>query len=100
MLFNNVGMNGDQLATILKGAAKMRDFKALTYKNGGINEQVIENLVPILRRPVPNHLEEIKIIDCKVSATLIEQLLEQLNTKSRIKKLALVNIQHTERSFD
>lgn len=57
MLFNNVGMTGDQLAMVLEGVAKMHDFKALTYKQGIINASAIERLEPILIRPVPNQLE-------------------------------------------
>lgn len=37
MLFNNCGLTGDNFAIILEGIAKMTDFKALTYKQGGIN---------------------------------------------------------------
>ena len=57
MHFNNCGMTGDRLATILDGVARMQDFKSLTYKNGGINSLAIEKLEPILLRTAPNHLE-------------------------------------------
>ena len=100
MLFNNVGISGDQLAKILQGVAQMHDFKALTYKQGIINKRAIESLVPLMTRPVPNHLEQIQIIDCKVPPTLIEQLLDELLCNSRVKKLALVNLQHSEKSFE
>ena len=100
MLFNNVGMTGDQLALILEGVAKMHDFKALTYKQGLLNELAIERLSPILTRSVPNHLEQVSIIDCKISPTLMEHLLDELLEKSRIKKMALVHVQHSERSFE
>ena len=99
MLFNNCGMTGDRLATILDGVARMQDFKSLTYKNGGINSLAIEKLEPILLRSAPNHLEELSIIDVKLTPTLIEELMEQLKSKSRIKKIALVNMSHSERSF-
>lgn len=67
MLFNNCGLTGENLATILEGIALMQDFKSLTYMKGGINAQAIENLAPILLKRVPNHLEELNIIDCKIS---------------------------------
>lgn len=45
-------------------------------------------------------MEELSLIDCRISPTLIEQLMGLLLQKSRIRKLALVNLHHTERSFD
>lgn len=59
MFFNNVGITGDQLATILQGAAKMHDFKALTCKQGVLNQLAIERLDPLFTRQVPNHLDQI-----------------------------------------
>ena len=50
-------------------------------------------------RAAPNHLEELSIIDIKLSPTLIEELIVQLENKSRVKKLALVNMSHSEHSF-
>lgn len=69
MLFNNCGITGDQLAVILEGAAKMKDFKALIYKMNAINALAIEKMIPVIRKPIPNHLEELSIIDCKMTAT-------------------------------
>lgn len=47
MLFNNCGISGDQLAIILEGIAKMKDFKALIYKMNAINNLAIEKMIPI-----------------------------------------------------
>ena len=57
--FNNCGITGDQLANILEGAAKMKDFKALIYKHGEINQLAIEKMGPLFLKPIPNHLEEL-----------------------------------------
>lgn len=37
MLFNNCGLSGDQLALILDGVAKMKDFKALVLRLCNVN---------------------------------------------------------------
>lgn len=47
MLFNNCGISGDQLAIILEGIAKMKDFKALIYKMNAINSLAIQKMEPI-----------------------------------------------------
>ena len=78
ILFSNCGINGDQFAMILEGLAKLSDFKSIVYKMNGINQRSIENLGPLLRKRLPHHLEELKIIDCKMSGSLIESLLKHL----------------------
>lgn len=99
MLFNNCGITGDQMATILDGISKLKDFKALIYKNNELNRPAIQKLSHLLERGVPNHMLELQIIDCKMSATLIEDLMENLS-ESKLKKFALVNVHHSDSSFD
>ena len=60
------------MAVILEGAAKMKDFKALIYKMNAINSLAIEKLIPIFNKSIPYHLEELSIIDCKMTATQVE----------------------------
>ena len=50
----------------------MKDFKALIYRMNTVNALAIEKLGPIIRNPIPHHLEELQFIDCKLGATLIE----------------------------
>ena len=62
--------------------AKLRDFKSLIYKQNTINLHSLEVLRPVLEKRLPHHLEEIKLIDCKVSPGMIARLLENLNETS------------------
>jgi len=57
---------------ILGGLAKLNDFKSIIYKMNGLNQKSIESLGPLLQKRLPHHLEELKIIDCKISGSLIE----------------------------
>ena len=100
MLFNNCGLSGEQMAVLLDGFAKMVDLKALIYKNNSLNALSIEKLSPLLDRRAPNHLLELQIVDCKMTPTLVELLMDQLLRSSRLKKLNLVKLQHSERSFE
>ena len=45
-------------------------------------------------------MEELKIIDCKVSAQNIIELMDNLMELSQLKRLALVGVKHTPESFD
>lgn len=56
MLFNNCGLSGDQLAVILDGVAKMKDFKSLIYRLSSINALAIEKMGPLFQKFIPNHL--------------------------------------------
>ena len=85
-------MNGDGLATILEGAARMADFKSLIYAKNSINALAIDRLELVLTKPVPVHLEELSFIDCNISPTIVEQLMYLLQTKSRLKKFTLVHV--------
>ena len=76
LLLNNCGITGDQFAEILSGMVKLRDFKSLIYKQNMINSDSILALKPIFAKRLPNQLEELKIIDCKMHPKLLIQLLE------------------------
>ena len=89
------------MATILDGCIKMKDFKALIYKMNSINALAIEKMGPIFHKRIPNHLEELSIVDCKMTATMVEQLMDSLiRNNARLKKLTLVNASHTDHSFE
>ena len=78
LLLNNNGITGDQFAEILEGMSKLRDFKSLIYKCNTINLHSLDVLKPVLAKRLPYNLEEIKLIDCKVSPGMISKLLESL----------------------
>ena len=94
MLCNN-GINGDQLAEIVEGMAKLREFKSLIYKQNMINMNSLTALKPVFEKRLPLQMEELKIIDCKVSHQLVIQLMQNLLEISQLKRLALVNVYHS-----
>ena len=75
LLLNNCGVTGDQFAEIINGISKLRDFKSLIYKQNTINLNSINALVPVFQRRLPCHMDELKLIDCKVSPKLISLLM-------------------------
>ena len=78
----------------------MLDFKAFIYKANTLNFIAIDKLTPLLHRRMPNHMEELSLIDCKMGTTLIEHLMDSLLERSYIRKFALVKVMHSERSFE
>ena len=69
VLFNNCGLSGDQFAMILEGLAYLRDFKSIIYKMNAVNSLSLEKMIPVLDKRLPMHLEELKLIDCKINSS-------------------------------
>ena len=101
MLFSNCGLSGDQLAVILEGIAKIKDFKALIYKHSALNTLSIEKLTALVLKPIPNHLEQLSLVDNNMSAGTVECLMDTLiENNSKLKKFALVGVHHSDYSFE
>ena len=81
-MFNNCGIDGDEFAEILKGLKKLKDVKSIIYKMNEMNQNSLNNLLPLFENRLPNHLAEIKLIDCQMHSSLIEQLMDKLLERS------------------
>ena len=66
VFLSNNGLTGNKFATILDGLALIKDFKSIIYKHNELNELVISKFQPLFVKMFPNHLIELKIIDCKI----------------------------------
>lgn len=67
IVLENNGFTGENLAKLLQAFGTIKDFKSLTYKKNAINEESIGALKSLLRREIPFHLEELKLIDLKIT---------------------------------
>ena len=56
----------------------MKDFKALILRLTALNALSIEKLLPIFENPVPYHMDELSLIDCKIGSTSIELLMDYM----------------------
>ena len=100
MLISNCGLNDATVSIILQGVQKIKDFKALTYCRQAMGSEAVSLLAPLIARPIPFNLEELVLVDTKMSATAVEQLADALiKNDSRIKKFTLVDVQHSDKSF-
>lgn len=53
LLLASNGINGDQLAEIISGMAKLREFKSLIYKQNAINFESLRALKPVFEKRLP-----------------------------------------------
>lgn len=50
----------------------------------------------MINRPFPKHLEELKLINCKVHSHSLLNLLKSLKERTYLRKLGLVNLNFSE----
>jgi len=99
VLFDNCGIDDEEFAAILQGLAKLNDFKSIIYKQNTFNEMSMENIIPLFHKKLPNHLEELRIIDCKIPYKVSEELVNEIVFKSQLTKLALVKANLNSTTF-
>jgi len=66
VFFDNCGIDDEEFAAILRGLAQLNDFKSITYKRNVFDELSLQEIVPLLHKRLPNHLEELRLIDCTI----------------------------------
>ena len=59
----------------------------------------MDALRPILEREMPNHLKELKIIDCKIPSEVSKSLVEELYKKCTLQRLSLVHCNLLDPTF-
>jgi hypothetical protein len=85
-------MRDEDFAMILLGLHKLQDIKSIVYNKNDFGMKSAEHLKTILNfRYLPYHLEELRLVNCKTSAQAISSLLEALEERNYLKRLALVN---------
>ena len=69
VLFDNCGINDYEFSQILDGLSKLKDFKSIIYKLNTFGELSLAKLQPLLMKRLPNHLDEIRLVDCRMGGT-------------------------------
>lgn len=100
IIFDNCGIDDEEFSEILYGLQKLKDFKQITYRYNIMKEASIEAIKPILHQKIPNHLETLRIENCKLTSTDTEKLLEILLEQSFLKRLAFVDAEFSDVGFN
>ena len=91
VIFDNCGIDDEEMAAILNGILKLKDFKKIIYRQNTFAELSLEKLWKILLRKIPNNLEELRIENCKIERTITSELIDKINHRCYLEKLGLVN---------
>ncbi len=89
IVLDNNGINsGELLNELLEGVAQQDDFKSIVIIKNAVDENSASVIGEVLKRPFPKNLEELRIVNCKVSPVSTIKLLNAVN-ESQLKKLSL-----------
>lgn len=72
------GLKDDQLAVIFKAMQQLKEVKCVVIKHNEFMNQAEEALEELLKRTLPNQLEELRLISCKTSFKITSKLAERL----------------------
>lgn len=101
ILFDNCGIDDKELAILLEGLTVAEHFEKFVYKNNVFMHRGVQALKPILIKPDPHHLLELRLVNCTTTETVIENLLNFMAAeKVPLRTLSLVRMQVTRRSME
>ena len=68
LLLDNCGVVDSDFAELLRGIATLRTLSQIIYRRNELGGQSVWQLQPILLRPFgKNHLQDLRIVDCKIT---------------------------------
>ena len=70
VIFDNCGIDDQEFAAILNGIYKLKGFNKIVYRYNTFGKKSLEVISRILKKKPPNHLEEIRIENCKIEPTV------------------------------
>ena len=73
---------GGVLSSLLQGVQAQDDFKQIIIMRNTVDETSTDIIVNILQRGFPNCLEELRIINCKISSVSTHKILSSIHEGS------------------
>lgn len=96
ILFDNCGIDDNELSILLEGCLEMQSLNHFVYKNNILMNQGLQALKPILLRPSPYNLKELRLVNCDTSELLMEELIDFIVTENvQLRSLSLVRMRVT-----
>jgi Ran GTPase-activating protein (RanGAP) involved in mRNA processing and transport len=101
IILENNGLTDLDCSVVLEGLCSQAVVKTIVIKQNEVGEKSLKQLSKLLRRPrtyidndprKPGYLDELRIIDCRISQSTTAELMKQLTTGScYLSKVSLVN---------
>jgi hypothetical protein len=92
VILENNGLRNEDITLLMRALQDLADFKSVICIRNEFGMSSVLELMPIFSRPLPQQLEELKLVSCpKLCQSTINKLLDSLIEKSFIRSLALVD---------
>jgi len=75
VLFDNCGIDDEELAILLEGFMGLPGIKSFTYKNNVFQHLGLESIKPVLGRPDPRNLQELRLVNCVTHSQIMTEMI-------------------------
>ena len=87
----NNGMSDHDLAQIIHGLSHLEELKRISIVNNIFLDESYEALAPILKRLVPNQLDNLRLIGVRTVPLITGKIMESLSDGCHLRRLSIVN---------
>ena len=93
-MLDNCGIDDYELSLLLDGFERLKSLKVFVYKDNQFLDQGLQAIKPLLTRPDPHNLLELKLVNCVTSPRVMDSMLEcMVDNQVHLRSLALVKMQ-------
>jgi Ran GTPase-activating protein (RanGAP) involved in mRNA processing and transport len=85
------GLKENSMSEIIEGMVSLQKLTKFVCSNNEMLASSINFMQKIIEKPIPFHLEELRLNNCKMARQLTEELLLTISDEAPIKKLGIVN---------
>ena len=101
VLFDNCGIDDEELAILLEGMRLLDGLKHFVYKNNVFLQKSLQAIKPILYRPDPHNLMELRLVNCNTQTNLMTEMIKfMIDEEVQIRSLSLVRMQISKTCLD
>ena len=100
LLLDNCCITDKQFAPLMESLANLKDFKSIIYRRNEFGVASAWSIKQLLHKRQPYHLNELRIVDCRITPQSLDKLMFGLNYESYLSTLALVNVKFSDRTMN
>lgn len=78
VVLDNNGLDDIGLSILLEGLRSQDLIDSVVIKGNEVGEKSLGSLFTLLKRKRPHHIDELRLIDCKIGSIQTEKLMKRL----------------------
>lgn len=101
VLFDNCGIDDEELAILLEGLLALDGIENFIYKNNVFQRLSLAAIKPVLSRPDPRNLQELRLVNCATHPYIMTEMIQfMVDQKVQVRSFSLVKMQLGKTSLD